>query len=164
MQICASPYKSSQILPQRPTIYGDGESLRSTPVVHFVGKPCTLRHVLNACSVALFQGRYTWRHNSVLSVLQRHLLKFWDYARQQPEHQQAPFIRFVPERARAPRLPIIRRSRRPLPYQDALRCAQDWEFLFDLGEGLVFPPGDRSHEPTARYRNLLAFSPAGYFD
>ena len=25
-------------------------------------------------------------------------------------------------------------------YQDALRCAQDWEFLFDLGEGLVFPP------------------------
>ena len=104
------------------------------------GKPCTLRHVLNACSVALFQGRYTWRHNSVLSVLQRHLLKFWDYARQQPEHQQAPFIRFVPERARAPRLPIIRRSRRPLPYQDALRCAQDWEFLFDLGEGLVFPP------------------------
>ena len=23
------------------------------------GKPCTLRHVLNACSVALFQGRYT---------------------------------------------------------------------------------------------------------
>ena len=104
------------------------------------GKPCTLRHVLNACSVALFQGRYTWRHNSVLSVLQRHLLKFWDYARQQPEHQQAPFIRFVPEHARAPRLPIIRRSRRPLPYQDALRCAQDWEFLFDLGEGLVFPP------------------------
>ena len=104
------------------------------------GKPCTLRHVLNACSVALFQGRYTWRHNSVLSVLQRHLLKFWDYARQQPEHQQAPFIRFVPERARAPRLPVIRRSRRPLPYQNALRCAQDWEFLFDLGEGLVFPP------------------------
>ena len=29
-------YNSSQILPQRPTIYGDGESLRSTPVVHFV--------------------------------------------------------------------------------------------------------------------------------
>ena len=21
-----------------------------------------------------------------------------------------------------------------------IRCAQDWEFLFDLGEGLVFPP------------------------
>ena len=96
MQICASPYKSSQILPQRPTIYGDGESLRSTPVVHFVGSRVRCAMFLNACSVALFQGRYTLCHNSVLSVLQRHLLKFWDYARQQPEHQQAPFIRFVP--------------------------------------------------------------------
>ena len=37
MQICASPYKSSQTLPQRPTIYGDGEPLTLTPVVGFVG-------------------------------------------------------------------------------------------------------------------------------
>ena len=141
MQIWASPYKSSQILPQRPTIYGDGESLRSTPVVHFVGSHVTLRHVLNACSVALFQGRYTWRHNSVLSVLQRHLLKFLDYARQQPEHQQAPFIRFVPERARAPRLPVIRRSRRPLPYQDAPPLCSRLGVLVWSGRGPCLPSG-----------------------
>ena len=114
MQICASPYKSSQTLPQRTTIYGNGESLRSTPVVTLW--EAVYAASCYACSVALFQERYPWRHNSVLSVLQRHLLKFWDYARQQPEHQQAPVICFVPERARAPRLPVIRRSRRPLPY------------------------------------------------
>ena len=55
-------------------------------------------------------------------------------------YRQAPFIRFVPKRARAPHLPLIRRSRRPLPYQDAFHCARDWEFLFDLGKSLVFPP------------------------
>ena len=32
------------------------------------------------------------------------------------------------------------------------------------GRGPCLPSGDRSHAPTARYRNLLAFSPAGYFD
>ena len=29
----------------------------------------TLRHVLNHCQVMLDQGRYTWRHNSVLRII-----------------------------------------------------------------------------------------------
>ena len=69
------------------------------------------------------------------------------------DHQQAPVIRFVTERARAPRLSVIRCARRPLPYQDALRCAQDWEFLFDMGEVLVFPP-----EIAATNQRLVIFS------
>ena len=40
-------------------------------------RPCTVNHVLNHCSTALNQGRYTWRHDSVLShlvkILKSHL-------------------------------------------------------------------------------------------
>ena len=35
----------------------------------FCGNIGTLAHVLSNCSTALNQGRYTWRHNSVLSSL-----------------------------------------------------------------------------------------------
>ena len=35
----------------------------------FCGNTQTLLHVLSNCQVALDQGRYTWRHNSVLSSL-----------------------------------------------------------------------------------------------
>ena len=35
----------------------------------FCGNVQTLLHVLSNCSVSLDQGRYTWRHNSVLSSI-----------------------------------------------------------------------------------------------
>ena len=35
----------------------------------FCGNIQTLLHVLSNCSIALDQGRYTWRHNSVLSTI-----------------------------------------------------------------------------------------------
>ena len=35
----------------------------------FCGNIETLLHVLNNCSISLDQGRYTWRHNSVLTTL-----------------------------------------------------------------------------------------------
>ena len=34
-----------------------------------------LQHILNWCQIALDQGRFTWRHNSVLSHLIKELLK-----------------------------------------------------------------------------------------
>ena len=37
----------------------------------FCGNTQTLLHVLSNCGVALYQGCYTWRHNSVLSTLIR---------------------------------------------------------------------------------------------
>ena len=33
---------------------------------------------LNGCPVALHQGRYTWRHNSVLSAIRHRLNTFWE--------------------------------------------------------------------------------------
>ena len=38
----------------------------------------TLRHILSGCPVALHQGRYTWRHNSVLSVIQQSIITSWN--------------------------------------------------------------------------------------
>ena len=42
------------------------------------GKPAKLGHVLNGCLVSLHQGRYTWRHNSVLSAIRHRLNTFWE--------------------------------------------------------------------------------------
>ena len=36
------------------------------------------RHILNACPVALNQGRYTWRHNSVLQKIVDHIKTYLD--------------------------------------------------------------------------------------
>ena len=42
---------------------------RTTDRCPFCGNIQTLAHVLSNCSVALDQGRLTWRHNSVLSSI-----------------------------------------------------------------------------------------------
>ena len=130
---------SSPTLCQLQITFAGGSSI--DPACALCGRPCTLRHVLNTCSVALRQGRYTWRHDNVLSVIRRHLLEFW--ARLQRE-QDAPtsrsFIRFVPPRDQCPPLPPVRSRPRPLFHQDALRCASDWEFRFDIGASpTIFP-------------------------
>ena len=36
----------------------------------------TLSHVLNDCPVALYQHRYTWRHNKVLEVIRDYLSRY----------------------------------------------------------------------------------------
>ena len=39
------------------------------------GNHCTLLHILNYCSISLNQGRFDWRHDSVLKVLTSTLLE-----------------------------------------------------------------------------------------
>ena len=120
------------------------------------GRPASLRHILNACPSALNQGRYTWRHDSVLRILKRHLLSFWQSPLTQSTIKDRanlstqPYIRFVPAGSASSR--STRRSthlysnnhhkRHPLSSsKDLLLNSNDWEFLFDLGDSqLVFPP------------------------
>ena len=73
-------------------------------------------------------------------MLKRHLLKFWDHVGNETRSCDAPFIRLVPEHAASFRPHSTDRSRRPLFSFDALRCASDWVFLFDLEDELIFPP------------------------
>ena len=78
------------------------------PACIMCGKPATLRHVLNGCPVALHQGRYTWRHNSVLSAI-RHRLNTWEQRSTQlavqatvSTREKARYIQFVRAGQRLP--------------------------------------------------------------
>ena len=46
------------------------------PSCRLCGKPSNLQHVLSACSTALSQHRYTWRHDKVLEAIAHHLQLF----------------------------------------------------------------------------------------
>ena len=46
-------------------------SLSDSPSCYFCLSPETLQHVLSSCNSYLADGRYTWRHNSVLLFLAR---------------------------------------------------------------------------------------------
>ena len=43
----------------------------SCPLYH--ARPCTTQHILNGCPTCLNQGRYTWRHDSILAEICRFL-------------------------------------------------------------------------------------------
>ena len=53
-------------LPSGDNLKRWGERTSDLCNVCILNKKQTLSHVLSYCSVALEQGRYTWRHNSVL--------------------------------------------------------------------------------------------------
>ena len=42
---------------------------RSNTKCDLCGRKETLQHVINNCRIMLDQGRYTWRHNSVLRII-----------------------------------------------------------------------------------------------
>ena len=101
------------------------------------GSLATLRHILNSCKVALHQGRFTYRRDSVLAVLKKNLLKFYSKIKTEKRPTaNSPIINFV----RAGEAKKPKTQRRPLLYGDALRCATDWEFQFDLDTNVIFPP------------------------
>ena len=109
------------------------------------GKPATLRHVLNGCPVALHQGRYTWRHNSVLSAIRHRLNTFWEQRSTQlavqatvSTKEKARYIQFVRAGQRLP-APNHITQRKPLASQAILLQANDWTFLYDLEGQLQFP-------------------------
>ena len=111
------------------------------------GRPATLRHVLNACSSALHQGRFTWRHDSVLATLQRHIDQFWKADATQKAAKKimatssAPYITFNSAgRNDTTSSTTNNKERRLLQTQALLLHALDWEFLYDLGPTkLSFP-------------------------
>ena len=109
------------------------------------GRPATLGHTLNACSSALLQGRYTWRHNSVLSALKHSIEAFWALPATQEAVKatiaasKSRFIKFVRPGYDSSSNTVV--SRRPLSSGSILLRADDWQFLFDLRpEQLLFPP------------------------
>ena len=126
------------------------------PACPLCGRHATLRHILNGCSIALRQGRYTWRHDNVLRILKRHLTDFWEALQRENNHPPAnlPFIHVV--REGCPQLPNRNQSRRPLFNNDTLRCASDWKILFNIDGGYQNFPMEIA--ATSQRLNIVIYS------
>ena len=100
---------------------------------------CTLHHIISGCSHALDQGRYTWRHDSILEYLGEVIQELVDRANaQEPEKVTVSHIdkNFVRAGAKPPaKRPKSRGSRGEL-----LGEATDWKVLVDLDDKMVYPP------------------------
>ena len=97
----------------------------------------TLKHILNGCSVALKQGRYTWRHDSILQHLVEDLKSFVGCANSVTVANisiENTFIKFVRE-GKQP-------SKRRVPHKSGLLfTAKDWVLAYDDPHNpLVIPP------------------------
>ena len=93
-------------------------------------KRCTLEHILSSCSVALNQGRYTWRHNKVLNELANILEQERVKKRTKPK-KKVNYINFVTPGATVKPAAKID--------EGLLASAQDWILNVDLNSKLVFP-------------------------
>ena len=92
---------------------------------------CTVAHILSGCSVALSQGRYTYRHDSVLRVLCHHVSGFLNNLPSHPSVVERS-IKFVREGSKVT-------NKRKIHKRGLLFAATDWVMIADLGTRLVFP-------------------------
>ena len=92
---------------------------------------CTLPHILGACKVALKQGRYTFRHDAVLSKIVSYLTDF--IGKVKPTPMTETFIKFV-KKGTAKRKPKKRK-----PPTGLLHFASDWCILVDNNKEYSFP-------------------------
>ena len=92
---------------------------------------CTTAHILGACKVSLQQGRYTFRHDTVLrevtEVLKTFILNIKDTVPISPKSS----IKFVKKGTRV--------SRKRTPPVGILHDASDWILLVDLNKTYCFP-------------------------
>jgi len=99
-----------------------------------------LHHILSNCSTALAQGRYTWRHDSVLTALHEVLQEFIDTrnnnntkSRARPQYPDISKC-FVTAGKTAAKRPTSAKS-------DIMSTGNDWELLIDYQyDPIVFPP------------------------
>ena len=99
---------------------------------------CTLHHILSSCPTALSQGRYTWRHDSVLQLLQSLVssaIATHNTTHRPGVHKALRGLLFVKQGTKpAPT------KKRPLAAQ-LLSGATDGKVLVDVGRNkLLFPP------------------------
>ena len=96
----------------------------------------TLKHILNGCSMALKQGRYTWRHDNVLHCIAKQLELFLDKVNSRTTPNSSikdTFIKFVKEGEHPRRGKVTYKS-------GLLSAANDWILAYDnIYDPLVFP-------------------------
>ena len=102
------------------------------PSCRLCGKPSNLQHVLSACSTALSQHRYTWRHDKVLEAIAHHLQLFCQKSNN--IRSEAKKIAFVKAGERN-----HHSDKNQEMTSGILAKARDWKLQVDLGKQLVFP-------------------------
>ena len=97
---------------------------------------CSLHHILSNCKSALDGGRYTWRHDSILSYLHPLLSDFINHRRQSKlQSTSVQRITFVKQ---GEGHDSFRNSSRSL--SSLLDGANDWQLLVDFSHAkIVFP-------------------------
>ena len=94
------------------------------------GKDGTLNHILSSCSVAMGQGRYSWRHDKVLKELASGIeTKIVENSKKQIEEKRR--IQFVKAGERG--------ERQVFQPESYLSTARDWKLSVDLGQKLKIP-------------------------
>ena len=104
-------------------------------------KQCTLHHILVNCNFTLNQGRYTWRHDSVLANIERSLEKLVaDFNKKKPTS-------FAITAKNSFRNCFVRSGsktsskKNDAPNRPLLAIANDWTMLVDFDhKRIVFPP------------------------
>ena len=95
---------------------------------------CTLHHILSACTFALEQKRFSWRHDSILSLINKTLQQYIQTVNQkQQAFNRTALIQFVKAGHQT--------ANAKKPNQSSLLSnANDWKLLVDLPDyNFVFP-------------------------
>ena len=96
---------------------------------------CTLLHILSGCKFSLDDGRFTWRHDSILKIIVDYINDKIEDVKNKPSHhidQTLKMINFVKKGERPKKSKANKES--------ILDSASDWEIICDLGsEKMVFP-------------------------
>jgi hypothetical protein len=104
---------------------------------------CTLHHILVNCTFSLNQGRYSWRHDSVLSNLANALEEvISDFNAKRPiSLVQATKMSFKASFVRKGYKSTTQKGVRDCLERKLLDCSNDWQLLVDLPSSpMVFPP------------------------
>lgn len=122
--------------------------LTEDPNCKLCGKPANLEHILSSCSVALSEGRYTWRHDQILSVLADSLEKA--RKRPPPKDKRLKFINFVRAGERE-------KTGSTGEGRGLLGTAGDWQMRADLKTRMQFPTEVAS---TNKRPDIVIWSPS----
>ena len=106
-------------------------NLTYNPNCRLCEKSGTLDHILSSCKVALSQGRYRWRHDTVLREL-AHILELERKEEHPKWNTGITFIPFVQEGTTNMQTSDAKK-------QDILQQASDWTLQADLDKKLQFP-------------------------
>ena len=106
-------------------------NLTYNPNCRLCEKRGTLDHILSSCKVALSQGRYRWRPDTVL----RELAHILELKRKKKHPKGNTGITFIP---------VVKEGTTNMPTsnskkQDILQQASDWTIQADLDKKLQFP-------------------------